>query len=548
MYLRYELWAELISYADFIAAQKYADKDQHFLMNQLAALIRKYQFEVPVRGLNPDLTAWDTFLSAERRCKRVNRLHRRLAAVGDRRFGPAMERARSWIQYVIGEEPDVNRIYAQCDFGGGANVGVAGNATNVARKLCADVWSCTPTALYHALPALWENFQVREIILGQSQSGRVILSHDPHMFSEYVRGKAKWVNYNKIAFVAKTAKTSRTVAAEPVLNSFLQKGVDNYLRQLLQKRAGLNLRNQVLNQELAFKGSLEWESEDPWVTIDLSSASDLLAIEVVRRLVPPKWFRLMDEIRSPSYLTQNGKDTTRYEKFVSMGNGFCFPLETLIFASLCHAIQPGKFRVYGDDIIVRRSASSDVLKLLRHLGMKPNPKKTCITGPFRESCGADYFAGENVRPIEFKKPLDSLSAIFDFYNGSIRKGLQSKWYHYFAEVRGALLRAIPRNLRFMVPYDVDPDPQERFYEASPVNSNRALWASWDMVLCSPYSVYDKRTQCWKFLALNVRAVPDVVAIRSFKGTALEGMAVLRGASSSVPFALRYSTETKLCWL
>jgi hypothetical protein len=97
----------------------------------------------------------------------------------------------------------------------------------------------------------------------------------------------------------------------------------------------------------------------------------------------------------------------RLQKFSSMGNGFTFPLQTLIFYSLAWALQPaievGPQRpqvavAYGDDIIVPSDVAPKLAELLRYVGFKVNAEKSFWEGPFRESCGKDYFLGVDVRP------------------------------------------------------------------------------------------------------------------------------------------------------
>lgn len=140
-------------------------------------------------------------------------------------------------------------------------------------------------------------------------------------------------------------------------------------------------------------------------TIDLTLASDTIAYQLVRALLPPLWFRLLDSCRSPFTLFKGR--WVRLEKFSSMGNGFTFELETLIFAALasaaCGARIGHDLLVYGDDIICPVDGASMVIRVLELFGFIPNRSKTFVTGSFRESCGGDYFSGVAVRPVFLKK-------------------------------------------------------------------------------------------------------------------------------------------------
>lgn len=246
---------------------------------------------------------------------------------------------------------------------------------------------------------------------------------DRSRFSDKFRERVRLVEHNKITFVPKTAKTHRSIAVEPLVNGYVQKGIDQVMRKRL-RRIGIDLSDQSGNSEYARLGSLD-NSDQSFVTIDLSMASDSLATEVVRQLVPAAWFELLNALRSKSFLLDDVE--YKFEKFCSMGNGFCFPLQTLIFTAACKAVGAGvpglDFKVYGDDIIVRRCHAEPVIRLLGELGFKTNTDKTFITGPFRESCGRDWFSGEDVRPFILDFRLDSVEALIKFHNLSVETSL-----------------------------------------------------------------------------------------------------------------------------
>lgn len=144
--------------------------------------------------------------------------------------------------------------------------------------------------------------------------------------------------------------------------------------------------------ELARMGSLDGSI----ATIDLSSASDTVARELVRLILPTDWLLLLESLRAP--ITYVDDRPVFLEKFSSMGNGFTFELETIIFRTLIATLGiPGM--VFGDDIIVPSEHYKMVFDALSYFGFIPNMKKTFGEGPFRESCGGDYYQGEAVRPF-----------------------------------------------------------------------------------------------------------------------------------------------------
>lgn len=220
------------------------------------------------------------------------------------------------------------------------------------------------------------------------------------LFQEY-SSQRPWdttvVEGNRIALVPKSYKTHRTIAAEPELNVLFQLAVDAYLKDRLRRRENIDLRDQSRNQSLARQGSVDGSI----ATIDLSMASDTMAREVVHYLFPTEWCNFLELLRSPRYTGCFGEG--EYAKFSSMGNGFTFVLQTTIFTAAAKAIGSKVVSVYGDDIIVDASKYTDMIEVLRFLGFVPNKSKSFAAGPFRESCGGDFFLGVDVRPFFVKK-------------------------------------------------------------------------------------------------------------------------------------------------
>lgn len=196
---------------------------------------------------------------------------------------------------------------------------------------------------------------------------------------------------NRVELVPKNWKTDRTIACEPEGNLPLQLAFDTYAKRRL-RRYGINLSDQSRNQRLAKHASIY----DDLVTVDFSKASDTIAYNTVSWLLPEDWFGFLDDVRTPSYRGAFGEG--HFSKFSSMGNGSTFTLETLIFASACHAVGSEEFSVYGDDVIIEREYYEEFVELTSFLGFTVNMEKSYASGPFRESCGKDYFNGIDVTP------------------------------------------------------------------------------------------------------------------------------------------------------
>lgn len=229
---------------------------------------------------------------------------------------------------------------------------------------------------------------------------------DPYNWVEVVPGA-------RLDTVPKDAKTDRTIAIEPDLNMFFQKGIGRIIRLRL-KRVGIDLDSALRNQEYAFIGSLDGSL----ATIDLASASDSVAWKLVELLLPPDWFAALDMVRS-EYVTLPDGSVKRLEKISSMGNGFTFELESLIFWAItasCVELEnqnsgrrDTRVSVYGDDIIAPTYCVDLLLESLKYAGFRINEAKSFWDGPFRESCGEHYFSGVRVTPFFVKnQEFDSL--------------------------------------------------------------------------------------------------------------------------------------------
>lgn len=248
----------------------------------------------------------------------------------------------------------------------------------------------------------------------------------------------------KLTVVPKSAKEKRTILVEPNLNGFVQQGIRHAMEKRL-KAAGLSTNDQSRNQRMARRGSIT----DELATIDLSSASDLISYELVKLLLPSDWFSLLLSARTGAAETSWG--CVPLDKFSSMGNAYTFPLETLIFwaitTSAPYVFNEEPFKdddvaVFGDDIIIPSRGYKHVAWALGVSGFKLNPNKSFPKGPFRESCGTDYYRGIDVRPYH-QEDLVSGQTLFVLHN------------HYFRlknfEMAAAVLQYIPESLRLFGP-------------------------------------------------------------------------------------------------
>jgi len=222
---------------------------------------------------------------------------------------------------------------------------------------------------------------------------------------------------NSVIAVPKNYKTDRTIAKEPCMNIYIQKGIGHILKSRLTK-IGVNLYDQTKNQRFALEGS----RSGMLATVDLSMASDTLSYEVVSWLLPNDWWWALEQSRSPIGVLPSG-NKIKYQKFSSMGNGYTFELESLIFWAICQQVcssniaeREASVSVYGDDLIIPSIHFSSLCERLLEAGFKTNPSKSFHDGGYRESCGKHYFFGSDVTPFYVRKPVKELDSLFLLHN------------------------------------------------------------------------------------------------------------------------------------
>lgn len=355
-------------------------------------------------GIDKREVAFAKFLEAEEACKETNAVFRSVAR-GRSQFSPRDERllfaAQRKIARVLGPVPSYEKLGYR--FGKGATTLTKKRLASVREKFAAGA-SCSEELLPSAHALLAELPSLCEAWGSYSQDEHGFLAQVPVVIHD-----------GKLDFVPKSAKTMRSVVTEPVLNGLFQLAVGDYLFDRLS-RAGLNLRDQTRNQILARVGS----ESGALATLDLSSASDTIAKELVYSLLPLDWADFLARGRS-GHVAFKGRRIT-LEKFSSMGNGYTFPLESLIFWALtCSVCGDETVSVYGDDIICPFDRAEEVARLLSLCGFTVNKQKSYHTGPFRESCGKDYYRGFDIRPFYQKDWVSGLT-LFTLHNFYVRRG------------------------------------------------------------------------------------------------------------------------------
>lgn len=387
----------------------YADSESYYKDAVIGNFLRKLPIDIP--GVKPSETTVASFWTNERHNHRTNL---RLMRFSDN-YGLAQcdlpvlsffSDVKRRISSIVGKVPDdlVGK------FGKGSTFTDVGKYTTLPDKM-SNRPSITPGSR-DLLP-----------LLGDSAWFRGLMSDHPNKSDpETVRG-------NRFTTVAKTALVDRGICIEPSLNVYLQLAIGSHLTARL-KKSGLNKeKSQDLHRLLARLASITGDL----ATLDLSDASDLVSYQLVKLVMPDEWFELLCATRSE--FTQVENKWVRVEKFSSMGNGFTFELMTLILLSISWelAVKQGlvvnvgaNLSVYGDDIIVPTELSTDLIACLAFCGLKVNARKTFTTGPFRESCGGDFFDGQDVSPYYLKEFPNEPQQHISLANGIRRLGRQHR--------------------------------------------------------------------------------------------------------------------------
>lgn len=423
----------------------YTENDvESFRIDWQATHMLKKSVYLPLPHVNRKATAMRKFYEAEERCQITNQVILNWSHNPNDNpwLIPVVARAQQIIRDILGDLNDESLMFVEKSmrFGPGSTRTCKRHATN-GRKFDNPRPGATPRCaafLKKQLPILWADC-ISNISLIASSG---------------------------ITCVSKNAKSDRTIGIEPDLNIWMQLGTGALMRRQL-RIFGLDLDTQAKRNALLARRA--WTNN--LCTIDLSSASDCVSRALVHLLLPERWRHLM-EISRTDYYEIDG-EIRPFHKWSSMGNGYTFELESLIFLALARACGDHNAVAYGDDIICSRDVSTLLVKTLNFVGFSVNAEKTFLDGLFFESCGTDWFCGENVRPFFLKGKLSdeqsatddtaskNLDAIVYQYANSVSSIASSVGLGYYRDRRyfstwRSFLQAVPIPDRYRIPAGFNP--------------------------------------------------------------------------------------------
>lgn len=419
---RRDLDLESISFAQALLSRANAmghiPRDSYVLLYQLTSLTKKLALPDKVRECK--LAGWNKFLAGEEGCSLVNRT----LAVRQGFDFDLFDRVSTIIESILGRFQD-DILEDEVEFGPGTSVSPNNRPYSESAqffKLSDPLY--VPVKASRHLAVLVGSHPTWVRNLGNHYGipwnvGDTYVAYTHKVLKRHLRVVSNDFP-QKIAFVPKSSVEYRTIGIE--LNGLvpLQKLVGNAIRRKL-KKVGIDLDTQSRNQHLARMAKTFGLS-----TIDLANASSSISYDVIKAVFPSDWFAVLDSFRSSHGHCPLTSSTVEYSLFSSMGNGYTFEMETLLFYAIVRAIAERKnmsnleiarsVSVYGDDIICPRSIASDVVYALSLFGFSTNLDKSYLDGYFFESCGKDFYDGTDVRPFFLRRKVTTLRDLLFLLN------------------------------------------------------------------------------------------------------------------------------------
>jgi hypothetical protein len=229
------------------------------------------------------------------------------------------------------------------------------NFRSVARTVFGGVFNDIQEILYaqrlvpkHGPGAVVENFRGNAKYRSRSWSKRLdrAMSADNHLFSNsetWLSGRESLEFLSKseespvkVMFVPKTAKTPRVIAIEPIYMQYAQQALLAEFVARIEKDPllgkSIHFTDASINGNLARKASVDRLH----ATLDMSEASDRVHAALVADM-----FGSYPDLRNAIFACRSSKaklpdgQVLTLKKFASMGSALCFPVESMVFYTLC---------------------------------------------------------------------------------------------------------------------------------------------------------------------------------------------------------------------
>lgn len=202
----------------------------------------------------------------------------------------------------------------------------------------------------------------------------------------------------RVQAVPKSYKASRIIAMEPLDRQAKALAVERIIARYLPDC--VNIHDQGRNQEWAYRGSAGLSNV---ATLDASNASDLISKSLGLEVFPSRFMALVMPLLS-TYTEVNGQRRPM-QMLSTSGHALTFVLETMVYYGIAAAAVRycqlfaecgNTVSVYGDDVVIASEAAQTAMEFYGFLGLKINDTKSYVSGPYRESCGKEYYNGIDI--------------------------------------------------------------------------------------------------------------------------------------------------------
>lgn len=226
----------------------------------------------------------------------------------------------------------------------------------------------------------------------------------------------------KLIAVPKDSRGPRLICVHPAEAIWIQQGLRLELERCISRyrysegpwpHGHVHFDDQSINGRIALLSS----KSRRYATIDMKEASDRISDVLVQILFGRKYPAFGCCRAQVVRIPRLGSLVNLREElacYAPMGNATTFPVQSLVFWSICVAAmqyhgfkKPGAVFVFGDDIILPVEAVECVILALESFGLLVNRTKSYWRGGFRESCGVDAFNGVDVTPVRWKSTEDA---------------------------------------------------------------------------------------------------------------------------------------------
>lgn len=289
---------------------------------------------------------------------------------------------------------------------------------------------------------------IRELLTPRGMSWK----HGPGATAEKLRGWDKYLAlppqaaaspFIRMTDVPKDRRKRRIIGIEPARAQWVQQGLAAALRSTRYMRMFTTLEDQGAHVRFAEQSLRQRPRCENRVTVDLSDASDHIPCSLVEYFLGSRWYSALAGASSAyaSLPKREGGAVVPLGMMATMGNGFCFELETIIFGLMAAlAVKAGngmslmsnlaRVRVYGDDVILPKVAWPEFSAILQKCGMVANTAKTALTEEYLETCGHHI-----MKSGTFRRLCPTLSAtkarggyLLSFESGSALLGCADTFY------------------------------------------------------------------------------------------------------------------------